>query len=115
LVNTDRLVDKRLPVFSESNSRSARYYITDHFLQAWLAVAKPARETARMRPIERAVEIALPRLKTLEGYAFEKLIRQLHVECSKKGVGDFAWSEINMGYWNRACDASRAIEINRRF
>jgi len=112
LVNNYRLVDKRLPVFSESNSRSARYYITDNFLQAWLAVAKPARETARLRPIERAVEIALPRLWTLEGYSFEKLIKRLHVECSRKGVGDFALSEINMGYWNRARDASRAIEID---
>jgi AAA+ ATPase superfamily predicted ATPase len=112
LVNNYQLVDKRLPVFSESNSRSARYYITDNFLQAWLAVAKPAKEAARLRPTERAVEIALPRLQRLEGYSFEKLIKQLHVECSQKGVGDFALSEINMGYWNRARNTSRAVEID---
>ncbi len=65
-----------------------------------------------MRPVERAIGIALPRLQTLEGHSFEKLVKQLHIECSRKGVGDFGLSEINMGYWNRPRDASRAIELD---
>lgn len=112
LVNNFRLVDKQMPVFSESTSRSARYYIKDNFLQAWLSVAKPAHDAARLKPVERAIELAIPRLETLEGFSFEKLIRQLHIECSQKGRGDFELSEINLGYWNRARDASRSIEID---
>lgn len=40
--------DGRLPVFSKSASRNARYYLTDNFLQAWLSFAKPAKEFARL-------------------------------------------------------------------
>ncbi len=112
LVNHFQMVDKQLPVFSESTSRNARYYITDNFLQAWLAVAKPGRDYARMKPVARAIEAVMPDLKTHEGHAFEKLIRQLHVECSRKGFGDFPLTDINMGFWNRPRDASRAIEID---
>ena len=32
LANSFRMIDKQLPVFSDSNSRNARYYITDNFL-----------------------------------------------------------------------------------
>jgi uncharacterized protein len=112
LVNSYMMVDKRLPVFAESNSRSARYYVADNFLQAWLAVAKPARETARLRPVERALTLAMPRLQTLEGHMFEKLIRKLHVECSQKGVGDLELSSMNLGYWNRARNVDQAVEID---
>ncbi len=112
LANNFRMIDKQWPVFSGTQSRNARYYITDNFLQAWLAVAKPARDAARLRPLERAIEIALPRLLTLEGHAFERLIKNLHIECSKKGLGDFELTDINMGYWNRPKDAARAIEID---
>jgi len=112
LVNHFRMVDKQLPVFSESASRNARYYITDNFLQAWLAVAKPARDYARMKPVERAIEAVRGSLMTHEGHAFEKLIRHLHIECSKKELGDFALTDINMGFWNRPRDVSRTIEID---
>jgi hypothetical protein len=112
LVNSFRLVDKRLPVFSDSNSRNARYYISDNFLQSWLAVSKPARDSARIKPVERAIELSIPRLMTLEGFAFEKLIRHLHIECSRKACGDFELTDINMGFWNRAKDVTRLIEID---
>jgi len=112
LVNHFRMVDKQLPVFSESTSRNARYYITDNFLQAWLAVAKPARDYARMKPVGRAIEAVMGHLMTHEGFAFEKLIRHLHIECSKKERGDFPLTEINMGFWNRPRDVSRTIEID---
>jgi uncharacterized protein len=112
LTNQHGLVDRQLPVFSDSNSRNARYYIADNFLQGWLAVAKPARDVARLKPMDRAIEYALPRMNTQEGHAFEKLVRQLHVECSRKGVGDFGLTDINLGFWNRPRDASRNIEID---
>ena len=112
LANSFRMIDKQLPVFSDSNSRNARYYITDNFLQSWLAVSKPARDSARIRPVERAIELAIARLMTLEGFTFEKLIRNLHIECSRKSRGDFELTDINMGFWNRAKDVDRSIEID---
>ncbi|RKJ98603.1 ATP-binding protein [Alicycliphilus denitrificans] len=112
LVDRYKMVDKLQPVFSDSKSRNARYYIADNFLQAWLAVAKPAREEARLKPLEKAIAPALRRLETLEGFAFEKLIRSLHLETSRKGKGDFELSELKLGYWNRPRDASKAIEID---
>lgn len=112
LVNNYSMVDRLQPVFSDSKSRNARYYIADNFLQAWLAVAKPAREAARMRPLEKALAIAIPKLETLEGASFEKLVRHLHVEMSRKGLGDFELSHLQLGYWNRPRDISNSIEID---
>ncbi|NRO97319.1 AAA family ATPase [Paraburkholderia sp. NMBU_R16] len=112
LVQKYEMIVKLNPVFSDGKSRNARYYIADNFLQAWLAVAKPAREAARMKPLPRTLELARPRLATIEGYAFEKLIRKLHEESSRKGKGDFDLSSLQMGYWNRPKDATRSIEID---
>lgn len=112
LVNGYGMVEKLLPVFANSNARNARYYIADNFLQAWLAVAKPAREAARLKPMEKALAPALRRLEVLEGVAFEKLVRNLHMEMSRKGLGDFELSELKLGYWNRPRDVARAIEID---
>ncbi len=112
LVNRFGLVEKRQPVFAKGRGHGARYYIDDNFIQAWLAVVRPAREVARVKPLDRAVAHGLPRLETQEGIAFEKLVRRLHVECSRKGKGDFALTGINLGYWNNAKDAERSIEID---
>jgi len=48
----------------------------------------------------------------VEGVAFEKLIRKLHQECSRKGKGDFELSSLQLGYWNRSKDPSRHVEID---
>jgi AAA+ ATPase superfamily predicted ATPase len=112
LVDRYRMVDKLQPVFSDAKSRNARYYIADNFLQAWLAVAKPAREEARLKPLGKVIPPALCRLETLEGFSFEKLVRELHLESSRKGKGDFELSELKLGYWNRPRDVSKAIEID---
>ena len=112
LVDSYRMVDKRLPVFSDSKSRNARYYITDNFLQGWLSVVRPARDAARIRPLAQVMKLAMPRSYVHEGDAFEKWIRQLHIECSRKGKGDFPLTEINLGFWNRPRDPNKAIEID---
>ncbi len=112
LVTRYRMVEKRLPVFSNAKSRNARYYLTDNFLQACLAVATPAVHAARIRPIERTLDRAVERLSTHEGFAFEKLVRSLHVECSRKGKGDFELGSIELGYWNKPRDAADSIEID---
>jgi uncharacterized protein len=107
-----RLVEKRHPVFSNENSRNARFYIADNFLQAWLAVIRPARDAARMRPVDRVLPGALARLETLEGHAFEKLIRKLHVEAARKGIGDFDLTSLQLGFWNRPREVARSIEVD---
>jgi len=112
LVDNYGMIDRRHPVFSDSRSRNARYYVTDNFLQAWIAVVRPARDAARMQLRERVLEKAKPRSDTLEGFAFEKLIRQLHVECSRKGKGDFPITSIEVGFWNRARSIDRLVEID---
>lgn len=65
-----------------------------------------------MKPIQKSLELAKPRLMRTEGFAFEKLIRKLHSECSRKGKGDFDMSSMQLGYWNRPKDANRSIEID---
>jgi uncharacterized protein len=112
LTSKYRLIERLQPVFSKENSRNARFYVADNFLQAWLAVVRPARNTARIRPLDQVIPMALARLETLEGFSFEKLIRRLHVEASRKGVGDFPLSSIQLGYWNRPREISRSIEID---
>jgi len=112
LVSNYEMISKLNPVFSDGKNRNARYYIADNFLQAWLTVAKPAREAARLKPVDKAIELARPRLMNVEGVAFEKLIRKLHQECSRKGKGDFELSSLQLGYWNRSKDPSRHVEID---
>lgn len=112
LIGKYKMVQKRLPVFSEAKSRNARYYLTDNFLEACLAVTTPAVHAARIRPLERTLDQAMARLATHEGHAFEKLIRSLHIECSRKGKGDFELSSIEIGYWNKPRDTARSIEID---
>ncbi len=107
-----RLIERLQPVFSKAISRNARFYVADNFLQAWLALVRPARNAARIRPLDQVIPPALARLETLEGFSFEKLIRRLHVEASRKGVGDFPLSSIQLGYWNRPREISRSIEID---
>lgn len=112
LVTRYRMVEKRLPVFSDARSRNARYYLADNFLQACLAVTTPAVHAARIRPVDRILDKAMERLATHEGFAFEKLVRSLHVECSRKAKGDFELSSIELGYWNKPRDVTRSIEID---
>lgn len=112
LVNNYGMVEKLQPVFSDSKSRNARFYIADNFLQSWLSVVKPAREAARLRPMDKALALATPRLETLEGASFEKLVRRLHVEMSRKGRGDFELSHLQLGYWNRPRDLANLVEID---
>ena len=112
LVVNYQMIERLQPVFAEAKSRNARYYIADNFLAAWLAVVKPARIAARIKPLEKVLPAALVRLQALEGFAFEKLIRALHVECSRKGKGDFELSDLKLGYWNRPRDVDNSIEID---
>ncbi len=110
LIDRYQMVEKRRPIFSGGRSRKARYRIADNFLASWLSSLSRAVQMARIQPVATAVQKADAGLKVQEGVAFEKMIRLLTQECSRKGLGDFALTEMVDGYWNKA-DASD-IEID---
>jgi hypothetical protein len=102
LIEKYGMVERLQPILSREKQRNARYAITDNFLSAWLAAIQRNVRLARIRPVEEAVTKADVSLLTHEGFAFEKLVRQITQECSRKGVGDFSLTELVSGYWNKA-------------
>ena len=111
LVGKYGMVERLQPILSGEKQRNARYVITDNFLSAWLAAIQRNVRLARIRPIEEAVAKADVAMQTREGVAFEKLVRQATEECSRKGVGDFALTELVSGYWNRADGGDIEIDM----
>jgi len=111
LIEKYQMVAKRQPMFSTKSSRNARYVITDNFLTSWLGGISKNVVQARIMPLARPLENADTALATIEGFAFEKMIRQLTEECSRKGVGDFALTEMVESYWNKADGSDIEIDI----
>ncbi len=112
LIDRYRLVERLLPVFGQIGGRQARYQIGDNFLAAWLAGIEPAVQAARVQPLAQAIQVGEIRLATHEGYTFERMIRKLMAEASRRGVPDFPLTDLVTGYWNRPRDAARLIEID---
>jgi len=113
LIDRYRLIERLQPVFAQtSGSRQARYQISDNFLAAWLAAVEPGVQAARVQPLRRALDITAAKLATHEGHVFERMVRKLMAEASRREVGDFALTDIVTGYWNRPRDAARLIEID---
>lgn len=113
LIDRYRLVERQLPIFTQTTgSRQARYQISDNFLAAWLAAVEPGVQAARVQPLMRALAITANKLATHEGYVFERMVRKLMEEASRRAVGDFALTDMVTGYWNRPRDVSRLIEID---
>lgn len=111
LIEKYGMVEKLQPVLAAEKQRNARYVITDNFLSAWLAAIQRNVRLARIRPIDEAVAKADVSLQTHEGYAFEKLVRQITEECSRKGVGDFSLTQLVSGYWNKADGSDIEIDM----
>lgn len=113
LVNDLRLVTKELPVFAHGSSGKARYSIADSFLGAWLAGVQPACRAERLGDVEQAIRgVLIPRIQTLEGFAFARMVREAMVEASRLEAGDFPLSDFVRGYWNRPRNGSEPIEID---
>lgn len=111
LIDRYRMVEKRQPIFAGDRSRKARYVITDNFLASWLnALARNVR-IARIRPIDYAIGRADEALKVQEGHGFEKMLRLLTEECSRRDVGDFALTDVVCGYWNKADGSDIEIDL----
>ena len=111
LVERYQMVDKLRPVFAVEKSRKTRYVIADNFLASWLKALGRNVQAARIRPVEQAIARADESLKTQEGYGFEKMVRVLTEECSRKGIGDFSLTEIVRGYWNKPDGADIEIDL----
>ena len=111
LIEKYQMIEKVGPVFSSEKGRKARYRISDNFLTAWLSSLARNVQLARIRPIEETAAKADESLKSHEGFMFEKMIRLLMEECSRKQVGDFSLTELVKGYWNKADGSDIEIDI----
>ena len=111
LVQDLRLIERRRPVFASDRQRRARYVVSDPFLLAWLRVIEPARQAARIVPATRVAEVMVPRLGTLEGHAFERIVTEATEELSRRGTG-FAVTDRVSGYWNRPRKADASVELD---
>jgi AAA+ ATPase superfamily predicted ATPase len=100
LVDRYRLIEKRLPIFAKPTARRTRYYLTDNFLQSWLAALASPVAALNFRPVDDLVTTANQRLFDVEGGTFEKLVGHLYEERSRKGLGDFPLTERIKGYWD---------------
>ena len=92
VTNDLRLVERKLPIFAGQRQRRARYTISDQFLCAWLRVMQPACQAARILPAPRVAQRALAALRTLEGHAFERMVRGSHrggVPRRRSGLSDY--------------------------
>ena len=107
-----RLIERQLPLFAHERQRRARYVVADPFLSAWLSVMQPACQAARIEPSSRIAERMLPRLSTLEGHAFERMVREASEEASRAGDTDFPMTDRASGYWNRAQKGTGSVEID---
>jgi uncharacterized protein len=107
-----QLIEKKLPVFASQNARRTRYYITDNFLRAWLAALARPVAAINFRPVDQLVADADHRLSDVEGKAFEKLVRLLYEERSRKGIGDFAVTQRISGYWDRGDTEIDLVALN---
>ncbi len=108
LIERYSMVERRLPVFAPDKARRARYALADNFLAAWLAGLGRQVRNARIQPLAVCLERADTALATREGIAFEKMIRLLLEECSRKQRGEIALTDLVRGYWNQ----SGGIEID---
>jgi hypothetical protein len=111
LIERYQMIEKLLPVFAGDRSRKARYVIADNFLAAWLHALARNVQIARIRPVDQALGRTDTSLMTHEGFVFEKMVRLLTQECSRKGVGDFALTDIVRGYWNKADGSDIEIDL----
>ncbi len=111
LIDRYQMVEKQQPVFATKKSRKARYVITDNFLASWLRALSRNVQVARIRPVGQAITRADEALMSQEGYGFEKMIRALTEECSRKDVGDFALTDVVRGYWNKPDGSDVEIDL----
>ena len=96
-----RLIERKQPILSKPNARRGRYYVTDNFLQAWLAALANQVAARQFRPVEKLIEDSNNRLKDVEGFGLEKLVGTLYEERSRKDLQGFSLTSRVVGFWDR--------------
>ena len=112
VTNDLRLVERKLPIFAGERQRRARYTISDPFLCAWLRVMQPACQAARILPAPQVALRLLARLRTLEGHAFERMVRDATEAASRAAAADLPITDHVAGYWNRPRIQPGSVEID---
>ncbi len=101
LIDSYRMVERRLPVFARHNARSGRYYIADNFLRSWLHALSIPAATIRFKPIGDLLVQADSRLRDAEGFGLERLAATLYEERGRKGLPGFMLTQRIDGYWDK--------------
>jgi uncharacterized protein len=83
------MIERLQPVFARPNSRTGRYYVRDNFLRTWLAALATPVAARSFRPLSDLLDDAERRLRQSEGAGFERLVRALYEERSRRGMADF--------------------------
>ena len=107
-----RLIERKLPIFAAEKERRGRYYLTDNFLQSWLAALANPVAAREFRPVDELVRESDARLCDVEGTLLEKLTGELYEERSRKGLGDFPLSARITGYWDRSDTEIDLVAVN---
>ena len=74
-------------------------------------VIQPSCQAARIEPVARVAQRLAARLSTLEGFAFERMVREATEAWSRAG-GDFTITDRVRGYWNRPNRERASVEID---
>ena len=112
LIERFGLIERKLPVFANPETKRSRYYITDNFLRSWLAALASPVSAISFRPLDDLIEEADQRLAEVEGGALEKLAGQLYEERSRKDIGDFPITHRVQGYWDKADTEIDLVAVN---
>ena len=110
LVHDLRLVEVRLPTLHR-NRQAARYVVSDQFLRCWLGVFESAAARADVLPRDGLDSALLRDLRTLEGHAFETIVREASHQASRREADDFVMTRRVAGYWTRP-ESGGEIEID---
>lgn len=107
-----RLIESRLPIFAKPTARRRRYYLSDNFLESWLAAIAPSVAAREFRPQAQLIAEAVDRLQVVEGKGLEKLAGQLYEERSRKGIGDFPLTNRILGFWDKNDTEIDLVAVN---
>ena len=96
------LIERTTPAFATPKARTSHYRIIDNFLLSWLGALATPVAFLGLRPTAELAAEAAGRLRTLEGFALERLATALLHERSQRGVGDFPVTEPVRAWWDRS-------------
>ena len=114
LIERFGLIERKLPIFAKPEARKSRYYVTDNFLNSWLAALANPVSAIAFRPLNGLIDEADQRLADVEGSSLEKLCGQLYEERSRKGIGDFPITDRVKGYWDKGDTEIDLVAVNKK-